>query len=320
MGKNYDVFQFSRDELIPYMAFVSSRAKHRFPEPGYLMTSDIAWRLPLSAPKRQIRLWKEGANVIGYVWFTPNDVSVLDTSVPELLPDLVKHAADQAKHYDPTNPWLLSIKNMTQWQAALQSGEHLLPAEERLLQVTAFDKDLERQVALKDLGFRSTDHTAKHLKIDLNSVDEPSANNSGVVFRAVRNNELEKRAQLHRDAWVGSTFSLDTYLKVRESPVFEPNLHVVAVEENGEFGSYCIGWMDAGMKTGSFEPVGTHKKFRGRGLAENVIRTTLWKMKKVGMTTSKISTAGFNRPAFDLYQRCGFTFTDFERTYIKSID
>ena len=320
MGKNYDAFQFSRDELIPYMAFVSSRAMNRFPEPGYLMTSDVAWRLPLSAPKRQIRLWKEGANVIGYVWFVPNDISVLDTSVPELLPELVKHAVDQAKHYEPTNPWLLSIKNMTQWQEALQTGKHLLPAEEHLLQVTAFDKDVERQDALKDLGFKPTDHTAKHLKIELDSFDEPSQNNSSFIFRAVRTNELEQRAKLHRDAWVGSTFSLDTYIKVRESPVFEPDLDVVAVEENGEFGSYCIGWVDTAMKTGSFEPVGTHQDFRGRGLAADVIRTTLWKMKKMGMTTAKISTAGFNRPAFDLYQRCGFTFTDFERTYIKSID
>ena len=320
MSNNYNVVQFSRDQLIPYLAFVSSRAMNRFPEPGYLMASDVAWRLPLSAPRRQIRLWNDREKVIGHVWFTPNDITVLDTSVPELLPELVHHAADQTMQHQPTNPWLLSISNMDEWQEALQSGQHLLTAQQHQLQVTAFDKDLNRQAALKNLGFTGTEHTAKHLKIDLSSVEEPLPVKSGVTFRAVTDAELEKRAQLHRDAWFGSTFSLETYNKVRESPIFETELDVVSVESDNKFGSYCIGWIDPIMKTGSFEPVGTHKDFRGRGPAESVIRETLWRMKKMDMTTAKISTAGFNRPAFDLYQRCGFTFTDFERTYIKSID
>jgi hypothetical protein len=106
MSNNYNVVQFSRDQLIPYLAFVSSRAMNRFPEPGYLMASDVAWRLPLSAPRRQIRLWNDREKLIGHVWFTPNDITVLDTSVPELLPELVHHAADQTMQHQPTNPWL----------------------------------------------------------------------------------------------------------------------------------------------------------------------------------------------------------------------
>ena len=48
---------FSREKLNDLLSLVTSNAKARWPSVTYLLNSDVAWRLPGSAPKENIRLW-----------------------------------------------------------------------------------------------------------------------------------------------------------------------------------------------------------------------------------------------------------------------
>lgn len=300
---------------------VSQSARGRWPEPAYLMTSDVAWRLPFCDPK-DIRLWKERDEPIAFAWFTANDI--LQWSCPETRDDIRREMLDWAiektRGAPAMNPWLLDLTSMQEWAEALMSGRHLEPSDTALLHASVFDSDLEKIEWLERHEFRATNHTAKHLKLAFDHAIAPPVSEDGTVFRHVDDSELEKRCELHRQAWLKSTFSLEQYLQIRKSPIYEPTLDVVSVDPSGNFGSYCIGWVDQDMKVGSFEPVGTHEDHRNRGLAEKVIQETLRRMQAMGMRGAKISTAGFNEPAFNLYRRCGFEFTDLERTYVKVID
>ena len=62
---------FARGDLPQLHAFISANAVARAPVPIYLMTSDVAWRLPGSGAKENLRLWRDEAGLAGFVWFEP---------------------------------------------------------------------------------------------------------------------------------------------------------------------------------------------------------------------------------------------------------
>jgi GNAT superfamily N-acetyltransferase len=67
----FSAHQFARDDLPRLNAFISANAVARAPVPVYLMTSDVAWRMPGSGPKQNLRLWEDAAGLAGFVWFEP---------------------------------------------------------------------------------------------------------------------------------------------------------------------------------------------------------------------------------------------------------
>ncbi len=313
---------FESGDLDALNALVSHEATKRWPEPGYLMTSDVAWRLPFADPQ-DIRMWVDAEGLAAYAWFTANDLLCFgkrDDAKACVFDKIFAWAEEKAVNSPAMNPWLLDLTSMEEWTESLESGKHLEPGDSHLLYASAFDADDTRKSLLEQKGFEATNHTAKHLKLVFNEPIAAPTASDGTTFRHVDEDELEKRCELHRRAWLKSSFTLDQYNPVRKSPIYESTLDVVSVDSEGNFGSYCIGWIDRDMGVGSFEPVGTHANFRKQGLAEKVIQETLRRMQTMGMKGAKISTAGFNDPAFNLYQRCGFEFTDLERTYIKRLD
>ncbi len=57
---------FRRDDLTDLHALVTLNTKHRWPEASYLMNSDIAWRLPGSNVKENLRLWYDDQGIAAY--------------------------------------------------------------------------------------------------------------------------------------------------------------------------------------------------------------------------------------------------------------
>lgn len=60
------MIQFTREILPEVLDFVSGNARARWPQQTYLMTSDVAWQFPGSAPKDNIRIWKDEYGIAGY--------------------------------------------------------------------------------------------------------------------------------------------------------------------------------------------------------------------------------------------------------------
>ncbi len=318
----YSNRSFSRSDLPALLELVSNCARSRWPTP-YLMNSDVIWRLPGAGAKQNIRLWFDGETLLGYAWFAPGSTTLIefDPAVPysnECYLEAVHWAEARARDFPPPSTWLLELNNMQEWAEALEAGKPAVPGEHQTLLLSAYDADEHRQQFLETNGYTSTAHKERKLAMELDGTQPELPD--GIEVRAVREDELEARCELHRRAWTKSTFSMPQYKAVRSAAAFDPDLDVVSVEKDGAFSSYCIGWADYNVGAGSFEPVGTHADYRAMGRAEAVIRTTLYLMHKKGLTLAKVGTAGFNDPALSLYQRCGFVFQDHERTWTKHVD
>ena len=315
---------FSRDRLSDLFSLITINAKARWPHVTYLMNSDVAWRLPGSAPKENIRLWYDEEGIAAFAWFEPNgpisfDVRVgLDFHNP-ICTDLIAWLEIRRRDFPRLFPWLLSLKSMRDWENALTDELAARPDPRMWLQVSALDKDEERRQFLARMGFEPTEHFSYALTRSLeDEIPEPELP-AGYRLRSVEEPDFEERVATHRDAWFKSGFTLEQYLRIRAVDNFEPSLDIVAEDANGKFGSYCIGWVDRQLGIGDFEPVGTRPAYRRLGLGQAVNYEGLRRMKAMGMHSAKIGTAGFNDRAFGLYTSCGFKLIDKDRTWVKEI-
>jgi ribosomal protein S18 acetylase RimI-like enzyme len=104
-----------------------------------------------------------------------------------------------------------------------------------------------------------------------------------------------------------------------QSPVYDPELDVVAVAPDGRIGAFCIVWPDPVNKVGLFEPVGTHPDFQRRGLGKAVMSEALRRLRERGMTEACVCTNANHTPAVRLYESVGFRTVDIHLTYTKDL-
>ncbi|MFP6808181.1 MAG: GNAT family N-acetyltransferase [Pseudomonadales bacterium] len=315
--------QFSRAHLPELLALITANAQARWPEVTYMMNSDIVWRLPGSNPKENLRLWYDQKGLAGYAWFDPNSPISMDIRVDlnwaAMALDILSWLEQRRALFPPLIPWLISLNTMEDWEQALDEGKPGQTGNNSSLQISALDKDQHRIEFLEANGYEATGHfhysMTRGLDVPIPEVDLPD----GMQIRHVLAADFPKRVATHRDAWYKSSFDMDDYLRVRNLEIFDPELDLVAATDEGEFGSYCIGWTDTDLGIGSFEPVGTRPAFRRMGLGRQVNYEGLRRMKAKGMHSATIGTAGFNNRAFGLYSSCGFELIDKVRTYMKKL-
>ncbi len=311
---------FTRSDLADLLRLVTANAQARWPGPVSLLNSDVAWRLPGS--RGDLRLWYDDAGLAGYAWFDLITPSTFDLRSgvgydSPVTADVLRWLEARRREFKPLVPWLIELESMQEWEQALDAGRPLADGVDTILQLGAFDADVGRIDFLKANGFTETGHFGYHLRRSLETpIPEPTLS-EGWRVRHVLEDDFDARVAVHRDSWHRSTFTLEQYLQVRGIDVFDPELDLVAESPDGELASYCIGWVDAALGVGSFEPVGTPPAWRRRGLGREVQYEGLRRMQAKGMHSARLGTAGFNDRAFGLYTSCGFELVDRERTYIK---
>jgi ribosomal protein S18 acetylase RimI-like enzyme len=288
-----------------------------------MMNSDVAWRLPGSDPKNNLKLWFDEKGVAAYTWFEPNFPVTMDlrtdiTWDSLIASDVLEALEIQRASLQPLHPWLIDLTSMSEWEEALENNLPQRTGTKKFLQTSAFDEDDERIRFLESNGYEPTSHFHYFMSRSLDiPIPKPTLPDD-MSLHHVLPEEYPERVAVHRDAWFKSSFNLKSYLATRDIDVFESTLDIVA-DHKGTFASYCIGWVDYDLGIGSFEPVGTRPAYRRMKLGREVNYEGLRRMKALGMHSAKIGTAGFNDRAFGLYQSCGFTLVDRERTYIKEI-
>src|SRR5690349_21682362 len=110
---------FTRGDLAQLNAFVSTQAA-RTPQRVYLMTSDVAWRLPGSGPKQNLRLWHDDAGIAAFAWFEPTtgfEFELRDDIGYEspLAADLFDWAEARRREFAPEYPRFIDLDSMQQW-------------------------------------------------------------------------------------------------------------------------------------------------------------------------------------------------------------
>ena len=81
-----------------------------------------------------------------------------------------------------------------------------------------------------------------------------------------------------------SGYSMGKHRAAMTTPVYRPELDLVAVAANGDFAAYALGWLDERHGCVLFEPVGTDPSHAGRGLARAVCAEVLRVARDLGAT------------------------------------
>lgn len=100
---------------------------------------------------------------------------------------------------------------------------------------------------------------------DLADLPEPVLP-EGFRFRTAEGVSVAEAVTAHRDAWHPSSFTERAFERVRQTWPYRADLHVLIQASDGTLAATAIIWLDEVTRTAEFEPVGTHREFRRRGL------------------------------------------------------
>jgi GNAT superfamily N-acetyltransferase len=162
-----------------------------------------------------------------------------------------------------------------------------------------------------------------HLTRSMDGPVAPARLQDGFVIRSCKGvPEVTARARAQYGAFQSKAMFdhyLERFTNFMHSPVYDPDLDIVAVAPDGQVGAFCIVWTDPVNKVGLFEPVGTHPDFHRKGLGRAVVLEGLLRLKKHGMKSAIVSTFEDNPPAIKLYESVGFQVVDKLGTYEKDV-
>ena len=295
--------------------FAERAAKARWPRSTYKKVGDVVWMMPGVDLNPNIQLWFDGIDLVAYAVFEPPLTVEFDIfpglELFDSVGDEILNWAESRRH-NPT-----------------QTGRQTIPKALAMLGydtvvclTMALDSDAARISLLGRHGFKRTDGFDVLYSRSLKDPVSGPKLDSSMRLRNATDADLEARVEVHRDAWSvwgPSRASVETYRRLRNSPVYDPELDVVLEDASGRFLSYCIGWLDIANRFGHFEPVGCRPDFIGRGYARAVTIEGMRRMQARGTHTALVSTASVNERARVLYPSCGFVEVDRAYHYTKNV-
>ena len=247
----------------------------------------------------RVALWEEpgghgtDGRVVGMTWFDdPNEVVVSihpdvlpTTAAGDLLDGMLAWGEERRAVYagrgEPSDALLVScLREDTRLEQLLAErgfdtdGEIVYQANRRSL----LDELPERPVAE---GYRLVDLTDEAL--------------------------IPERVAIHREVWNPSVVTEPGYREMRDQPLYDPELDLMAVTADGEAGAYALCWLDEPTRTAIFEPVGAREGHRRRGLSAAVLVEGMRRCRARGAETMYVLQLGDQTsPANHLYHSVGF--------------
>lgn len=255
-----------------------------------LHPGDVTWGIfpnPTMDPTSRVRLFEDERGALqGFTWL---------------------HAGrDFGIHLDAASPRAPEIiAAMVGW-----AEEHLGPGGPLRTEIAPIDT---ARHALTLAGFRDTGDA--DYQLNLQSLDGPIPTPvlpRGATVRPVNFDEpaeVVARVALHREVWEPSKFNEEGYARLRQAPVYRPDLDLVAVTPEGELAAYCIVWWDPTSRSGLFEPVGAAVAHRRQGYAKALLLDGLRRLRDLGAERAVVisETAPEREPSRRLYASTGFS-------------
>ena len=301
-------------DLPLFLELARHELSQRHIRPYYYHPGDDVWGLYAYGETETIRVWFEDKQLTAWAALElPVRVAMNVRDGVESRPDLAAEMLDWAES-----------RTVEAWAAtsvdSLPRAYRMLEAD--TLSVEARDSDTGRIEFLRQRGYKWNERGGyrfeQSLEVQIPPVDLPP----GFLLRYPKDEDIEERVDLHRDAWSvwgQSGFSVDLYTKLREQPEYDAELDVVLEAPDGHLVSYCICWADESSGVGLFEPVGTRPAYAGKGLGREMIREGLRRLKARGMHTATVGTASVNDGASALYRSAGFELVEMEHMYTKDL-
>lgn len=145
---------------------------------------------------------------------------------------------------------------------------------------------------------------------------------SGFVLRqGVHGNELEQYQEPHRAVFEGTSINLDDH----QSPDYQPDLDLIAVDSQGVFVSFCLCELkqvadESGeYAVGSIGVIGTRPASQKQGLGRTLLFTGMHLLKERGARAAFLETEQGNTEAMHLFTSVGFRTVSAWQWLIKEV-
>ena len=240
------------------------------------------WQFENPDPTKEIRLWFDGDELVGWAWLTP--------------------PASLGYHIHPDRGDAL-LGRMLDWLAdcAKERGD----ANE--LSTWALEHEVSRVALLQRNGYRRTEQHFVHTLRRLDGEVVAPVLADGFVVRPIGGEEeLGARVAVHRAAFAPSRVTEQSYRNVMRSNTYRPDLDMVVVAPDGTFAAFCLCWFDEQNRVGELEPVGTHPRYRRMGVARAASLAALARLKALGGDAAIVYQSGGDDVAARLYGSLAF--------------
>lgn len=176
--------------------------------------------------------------------------------------------------------------------------------------VTILDAETHLIAALEERGYTRHDDppfSSCHSRslADLPAPELPD----GFVARPVREGDLARRVEVHREVWAPSRLTEESYENVMRAWPYRASLDWIVEAPDGRFAAQCLIWLDELNAVGELEPVGTLSDFRRLGLGRAVCLAALHALLEAGGRQAVVfPTVGHPKSvgAVPLYEALGF--------------
>jgi len=273
---------------------------------GYLHPGDIPHHIyngnKYFDPVELITIWEDDQGVAAWLLVQPRFKS-FDAQV---RPDL-RSGNLERKILEDTETLLLEL--MRKYEV---SSDHIF--------ADAFRGDTSRIQLLAALGWEPDNELPYVLnRTDLNLVAVPELQ-GGFSFQTANGGEdATALAEVHNAAFNPTNWTPELYRKVMESPGYDPKRELIIQAPDETLVAFCIIWFDHLNRTGSFEPVGTHRDYQRRGFGRAIMLYGMQKMIAAGMEYATVAHFGDNGAAQGLYQSLGFKPWHLQDGYTKPV-
>ena len=128
----------------------------------------------------------------------------------------------------------------------------------------------------------------------------------GFAVRSATLDDAEQLAAVRNSAFDAGWSAAAFREQVMRRPGYRPERELLAVAPGGQVAAFTVTWLDDLNKVGHFEPVGTQRDFRRRGLGRALLLHGLRELRRLGMETATVQHDAANLAASDLYRGLGF--------------
>lgn len=245
------------------------------------------------------RMWFVDGELAGWGWaWLPHPVTRGDGTVREV------GEANLIWQAHPDRPELLD--EILDWYDEVAGGA------DRLLTVQSGDARSREAVAAHGYAFDADagadDGSWHQFNVrGLDDVPDPVLP-EGFRFLSAGDVPVADAVTAHRAAWPASAFSAAALERLRRTWPYRPDLHVLVAAPDGTLAANAIIWLDDANRAAEFEPVGTHRDFRRRGLGAALLRHGMRLARAAGADRMLVACLGgtAHPAARGLYESLGF--------------
>lgn len=183
--------------------------------------------------------------------------------------------------------------------------------------IGVFAHEHERMRFLEDHGYARWEHHMVVLSRSLTELPAPEIPTGFMIRPLAGEAEVEAYAALQRAAFDSTNMTAAWRGRTLRSPLYNPDLDLVAVAPDGRLVGFCIWWFDPKSGIAQIEPLGVHPDFQRLGLSQALMLEGLRRVTAHGAKTARVETYSFSEPALAAYKAAGFEEKTQEFKYYK---